>query len=311
MNAVDSQAAEWIARLHAGDRAMADEVALHAWLDEDPAHAAAFERLTLLWDMVPGSGVRAAAIPAPRQPALTRRRLLLGMGGMAATCGSAVVGVSAAYAGTTYQTDIGERRSVRLRDGSQLLLDAASRVTADAWPRYRQLWLERGRIQLSIAPNAVPFEVDAGHGTLLASAGRFDLRRNGGNDVSLVSIVGQARAGAGHGLQPLKSGDRLRAGPYETIVDRPDPRLVQAWIDGRAAFHEDTIAAVAEEANRYARTPLTIADAQTGSLRVSGLYRMGDNVALAEALASLHGLQVQRSGDKIILGKKVPFEGVG
>ncbi|WP_442679063.1 FecR family protein [Sphingomonas sp. ASY06-1R] len=303
MNAIDSRAAEWIARLHAGDRAVADETALRVWLDEDPAHAAAFERLTLLWDMVPGSGAQ----PVPRverRPVLTRRRLLLGMGGAAATCGSAVVGLSAAYAGTTYETDIGERRSVRLRDGSQLLLDAASRVTADAWPRYRQLWLERGRIQLSIAPNAVPFEVDAGHGTLLASAGRFDLRRDGGNDVSLVSIAGQARAGTGQDLQPLTSGDRLRAGPHETIVDRPDPRLVQAWIDGRAAFHEDTIAAVAAEANRYARTPLTIADAQTGSLRVSGLYRMGDNVALAEALASLHGLQVQRSGDRIILGKK-------
>ncbi|WP_420139708.1 FecR family protein [Sphingomonas sp.] len=306
MNAVDSRAAEWIARLHADDRRPADDAAFRAWLDQDPAHARAFERLTLVWDLVPGSGAQSEApvMAAERSPALTRRRLLLGMGGMAATCGSGVVGLSAAYAGTTYRTGIGERRSVRLRDGSRLLLDAASRVTADAWPRYRKLWLEQGRIQLVIAPNAVPFEVDAGHGTLVASTGRFDLRRNRGDDVALVSLAGQAQAGTGSALRPLKAGDRLRTGPHDMIVDRPDPRLVEAWIDGRAAFHEDTIAAVAEEANRYARTPLAVADAETRALRVSGLYRMGDNVALADALASLHGLQVQRSGDMIIIGKK-------
>src|SRR5690348_11823658 len=49
------QAAGWYARKRAGDMSAADIAALNAWLAEDPAHLAAFERLDRTW-----SGVESA-----------------------------------------------------------------------------------------------------------------------------------------------------------------------------------------------------------------------------------------------------------
>ncbi|MET4897059.1 DUF4880 domain-containing protein [Sphingomonadaceae bacterium jetA1] len=309
MNAAESRAAQWIARLHAEDRSPADEAALRAWLEEDERHAAAFERVTMVWDMVPGS---CTAQPVRRRPALTRRGMLMGIGAVTATGASALVGVSAAFAGTRYETGIGERRTIRLRDGSQLLLDAASRVTADAWPRYRKLWLEEGRVRLSIVPGTVPFEVEAGGERIIASPGRLDLRRDAGSALSVTSIAGRVSVITDSGTRHLTPGERLRASPGGMALDRPDTAQTEAWIDGHCVFNDDTIAQIVQEANRYASPPLAVADRQTAAMRVSGVYRLGDNAELARALASLLGLDVRADGETILLGrKKYLAEGVG
>jgi transmembrane sensor len=45
-----------------------------------------------------------------------------------------------------------------------------------------------------------------------------------------------------------------------------------------------------------------IADPHTGGLRVSGMYRMGDNVALAQALSQLLSIRMRQVDDRILLG---------
>lgn len=283
-------AAEWIARLNADDATPRDAADFRRWLAANPDHAERFERATDLWDMVPGT--------APSRAPVTRRRALAGLVALTATTVGGTVAFQAAYAATPYETGIGEQRRIGLEDGSSLLLDAATRVRVIATPTRRRLWLARGRVDLTVAPLATPFTIDAGGGAMTAAAGRFDLRRDREDRVALTAIQGTAAVTTTGATQRLTDGERLREGR----IDRPDLAATQAWTSGRAAFHDDTLTTVAEEANRYSATRLVIADPVAAELRVSGMYRMGDNVALGRSLAALLALRVRTMEGAVLLG---------
>ncbi|MGW8280070.1 FecR family protein [Sphingomonas aurantiaca] len=284
---VNRSAAEWIARLNADDCSARDAADFHAWLAANPDHAARFERATDLWDMVPGT--------TPSRAPVTRRRAIAGLVALTATTAGGTIAFQAAHAATPYETGIGEQRRIALQDGSSLLLDATTRVRVIATAARRRLWLAHGRIDLTVAALTVPFTIDAGQGDLTAQAGRFDLRRDRDDRVTVTAIEGSAALGA---TRRIEGGERLAQGR----IDRPDLAATQAWTSGRAAFHDDSLATVAEEANRYSATRLVIADPAVARLRVSGMYRMGDNVALGRSLASLLAVRVRTIDGAVLLG---------
>jgi transmembrane sensor len=289
--ALNRTAAEWIARLNADDWSARDATVFRRWLTANPEHAARFERATDLWDMVPG------AAPS-RAPVVTRRRALAGLATLAVTAVGGTVAFQAAYAATPYETGIGEQRRIALHDGSALLLNADTRVRVIATTERRRLWLTRGRIDLTVVPFAIPFTIDMGDGAMTAGAGRFDLRCDARDRVAIVARPSIAVIATSGGSQVLTDGLRLRDG----VIDRPDLAATQAWTSGRAAFHDDTLATVAEEANRYSETRLVIADPAAAGLHVSGMYRMGDNVALGRSLATLLALRLRTMEGAVLLG---------
>ena len=284
---VNRSAAEWIARLNADDSTASDAADFRAWLAANPDHAARFERATDLWDMVPGT--------APSRAPVTRRRAIAGLVALTATTAGGTIAFQAAHAATPYETGIGEQRRIALQDGSSLLLDATTRVRVIATAARRRLWLAHGRVDLTVAALTVPFTIDAGQGDLTAQAGRFDLRRDRDDRVAVTAIEGSAALGA---TRRITGGERLAQGR----IDRPDLAATQAWTSGRAAFHDDSLATVAEEANRYSAIRLVIADPEVARLRVSGMYRMGDNVALGRSLASLLAVRVRTIDGAVLLG---------
>lgn len=284
-------AAEWIARLNADDSTARDAADFRRWLAANPDHAERFERATDLWEMVP-------ATAWSRRP-VTRRRAVAGLVALVATTAGGTVAFQAAYAATPYETGIGEQRRIGLHDGSSLLLDAATRVRVIATDARRRLWLARGRVDLTVAPSTIPFTIDAGHGDMTAATGRFDLRRDREDRVAMTAVEGSAAVTTTtSATRRLMGGERLTEG----VIDRPDLAATQAWTSGRAAFHDDTLATVAEEANRYSMTRLVIADPAVAGLRVSGMYRMGDNVALGRSLATLLAVRLRTMEGVVLLG---------
>lgn len=283
-------AAEWIARLNADDSTARDTADFRRWLAANPDHAERFERATDLWEMVPGT--------TPSRAPVTRRRAIASLAALAAATAGGTVAFQAAYAATPYETGIGEQRRIGLQDGSSLLLDAATRVRVIATKERRRLWLARGRVDLTVAPLTTPFTIDAGHGDLTAAAGRFDLRRDPDDRLAMTAIEGSAAVTTAGATRRLSGGERLTEG----VIDRPDLIATQAWTSGRAAFHDDTLATVAEEANRYSTTRLVIADPVVAGLRVSGMYRMGDNVALGRSLSTLLAVRLRTIDGAVLLG---------
>ena len=105
----------------------------------------------------------------------------------------------------------------------------------------------------------------------------------------------------------IKAGDTATKGrPRATVqVDRPRMDQVLAWKRNEAVFDDLALPDAVAEMNRYSRTPIVMAgEGALGGLRVSGLFRTGDNAGFARAVAALHGLVVRERPDRLELAPR-------
>jgi transmembrane sensor len=285
-----AEAAAWLARLRADDRTAADERAFQAWLKADPSHAAAFEAVTLVWETA-GATSRAARDLIEREPVrgplLNRRAAMAGVSALVIAGGS-VFALREAYAGV-YQTDVGEQKHVTLDDGTQVFLDTDTRIKVSFSDGARVVDLQRGRANFRVAPDARrAFVVEAAAKRIVAGRTTFDVRRDG-ERVSVVLIQGQASVDGA----AVKAGQRLIASQALATVDQPNLTQMLAWQTGQAIFDNQTLAEAVAEMNRYSTVKLKIADRGIGALRMSGVYRVGDNAAFAHSVAKLLPVEVR------------------
>ena len=77
-------------------------------------------------------------------------------------------------------------------------------------------------------------------------------------------------------------------------------------------FDKENLAQAAEEMNRYSTARLEV-DPSVAGLKVSGMYRVGDNGAFARSLAKLLPIAVRQSGDTLVAYRPIPDpqKGVG
>jgi transmembrane sensor len=299
-----AEAAAWVARLHASDRDAADEAAFRAWLSASPDHASAFEAVDRMWSDVGGlTDLRADFRRAPRSRSVaSRRALLAGVGLLAVTGGSAMFWRSASA--KVYETDVGEQKHVSLDDGSQLFLDAQTRMSVSFSETARTVEMEYGRANFRVVPDLKrPFIVEAAERKIVATRCNFDVRCEDGK-VQVVLIHGEAdvkpAASGGGENQRLKAGERLVASNDVEKRDKPDLARVLAWQTGYEMFDNEELAQAVEEMNRYSTAKLAVEPSVAG-LKVSGMYRVGDNAAFARALSKLLPINVRQAGDTLML----------
>jgi transmembrane sensor len=310
-----AEAAAWLARLHAENRDAADEAAFRAWLNASPAHALAFEAVDRMWSDVGGiadlradlrpdlrSGREPVRAGRPIQSLASRRALLTGVGLLAVTGGSALFWRSASA--KVYETEVGEQKHVALDDGSQLFLDAQTRITVSFSETERVVDMQYGRANFRIVPDLKrPFIVEAAEHKIVATRCNFDVRCEDGQ-VQVVLIHGEAdvkpaSASGGQG-ERLKAGERLVASNDVEKRDKPDMTHVLAWQTGYEMFDKEDLAQAVEEMNRYSTAKLAV-DPGIAGLKVSGMYRVGDNSAFAHALTKLLPITVRQIGDTLVL----------
>jgi transmembrane sensor len=301
---IRAEAAAWVARLHAEDRDAADEAAFRAWLNASPAHATAFEAVDRMWSDVGGLTDLRTGRVAARRPAMVlgRRALLAGVGLVAVTGGSALFWRSASA--KVYETDVGEQKHVALDDGSQLFLDAKTRISVAFSDTERTVDMQYGRANFRVVPDLKrPFVVETAQSRIVATRCNFDVRCEDGQ-VQVVLIHGEANvkpAAARDGQsQILRSGERLVASNEVEKLDKPDLTRVLAWQSGYEMFDKENLAQAAEEMNRYSTARLEV-DPSVAGLKVSGVYRVGDNGAFARSLAKLLPITVRQNGDVLLL----------
>ena len=310
-----AEAAAWLARLHAENRDAADEAAVRAWLNANPAHALAFEAMDRMWSDVGGiadprtdlrpdlrSGREPVRAGRPIQSLASRRALLTGVGLLAVTGGSALFWRSASA--KVYETEVGEQKHVALDDGSQLFLDAQTRITVSFSETERVVDMQYGRANFRIVPDLKrPFIVEAAEHKIVATRCNFDVRCEDGQ-VQVVLIHGEAdvkpaSASGGQG-ERLKAGERLVASNDVEKRDKPDMTHVLAWQTGYEMFDKEDLAQAVEEMNRYSTAKLAV-DPGIAGFKVSGMYRVGDNSAFAHALTKLLPITVRQIGDTLVL----------
>lgn len=296
--AARAAAAAWIARLHADNRSAADERAFHDWMAEDPAHAAAFEEATQAYELA------CALRDLPRMPArapVSRRAMFVGGGALAASVAAGAFILTRSDNAEAYTTEIGEQRTIALRDGAQLLLNTDTSVIVRDRGVVRSVQVERGQINLRLpAAPAASIEVAAREQRVLAHAGSLDIRC--GVDVLSIFVAdGNADFIELSGVLALRAGDRLRVSAEGVAVDRPSAAAMTAWQRAQAVFESQTLAEAIGEMNRYSRTKLQVEDPAIAALRLSGVYSVGDNAAFARSVALLLPVEAHVRGDVIAL----------
>lgn len=306
---IRTQAASWFARLH-GDDLDQEELAEHqAWLDSDPAHRLAYERVERMWSMLsdfsptPEISQRLAAIPtaAPpaRQQVLRKPRRVQWLVACAAALTAVVIGwrllAPAPVSEQRYASAVGEQRSITLDDGTEVELDTGTTLRVRYTTQQRRIALDKGRAFFKVAHDgARPLTVDTAQGSVRAVGTQFEVyRRADAMDVTLFEGKVQLRAAASDdtatALATLVPGQRAHlAFGQSPQLQSFQGAAAPAWIDGRLVFEDLPLRAAVEEFNRYGGSPLRVADPSLGELRVSGVFRSNDSAGFIEALSALH-----------------------
>lgn len=297
------EAAAWLVRLDAGT---ADEAAFETWRGTDPRHASVFAQVAATWKRTGElRGVAQeppAPLPEPARPGLTRRTLL---GSAAASGAAAAIGATMllwdqrAYA----ETAVGERRTIRLPDGSRAELNTNTRI---AWrfSERRELWIEQGEAAFVVASDLVrPFVLRAQAMRAVLDTGQYTLRLEPGR-ARLVTLAGRARiddgAGSERALLPGHAATATGAALTEAALSPGEAERLAAWRRGEIIFDGMTLGAALGEFNRYLPRPLTLASRDLASVRLGGRFYSDDPQGFLSALHDGFGIS-SRAGDGEIL----------
>ncbi len=317
------EAEHWFVRLQESGYPASERAAFERWRAADPAHAAAYREVERVWTLgeeaVKDPEVMAAAMRALHSGELApspARRWFLPAAALAAAAALAVVVVPhwltpSAPPGTQHATRVGEQRELRLPDGSLATLDTATALVERYGPRERRIDLKQGRAQFQVEGNPErPFVVHAQGGTITAIGTKFQVRV--GNDTLVTLLEGElaiavrSEAGGAREATRLASGQELtfdRDGRIGAI--RPvDPKVASGWTEGKLFVDDWRLDALLAEMNRYSDTRLSLGDPALRELRVSGVFRIGDQDMLVRILQQGWSLQAERRNGEIVLSRQ-------
>jgi transmembrane sensor len=319
---VAAEAAVWITRLHGGQRTPQMEQECRAWQARSAAHRLAFERCTDTWQDVArltltDYATATAARELPRCSLPWRSSLAVAL-----VLVASVLALQPLKAGDAYDTGVGEQRILMLQEGTRLSLNTSTRIRVDFAESQRTVRVERGEALFEVAkdPNR-PFIVQAAGTEIVATGTVFLVQttaaaKPGGPALAVTLVEGQVvvRSAAGDArlldrplvmapgqrLRLRRSDEAERPATAASRVDRPHMDQVLAWKRGEASFDNVSLLEAVEEMNRYDRVPI-VAGTTITEKRVSGVFKTGDNVSFAQAVARLHGLVVRNHGDRLEL----------
>jgi len=187
-------------------------------------------------------------------------------------------------------TAVGQRQSLDLADGSQVVLNTDSAFSSDIDGRKRIANLLRGEAYFDVArDSARPFEVNAGPVQISVLGTAFAVRYL--DDTTEVSVAhGQVEVHARNSGARihLSAGDSIRIdeqGAGNRV--RGDAASQLAWVQGRLVFDDRLLGEVLAELRRYYPGWIINASGPLDSMRVTGNYRLSDPVSVMRSLAQV------------------------
>jgi transmembrane sensor len=211
-----------------------------------------------------------------------------------------VLGLAAQHPDRKYATAPGERRMIRLEDGSRVVLDEDTEVTTHFSRQARSLQLLRGQARFEVAHDVQrPFSVTARTHSIVAVGTIFNVDLL--DSKLLVTLVegrvlvrpsGQAGASAPtRGAEPvltLSAGEQLiqQVGVPTVVVPHVNPGEASAWQHGKLIFDNELLSDAVARVNRYSHAKLAVADHRAADQRISGVFDTGDTSAFVEGVTS-------------------------
>jgi transmembrane sensor len=349
---VYEQACEWFVEFRT---AAADEElrhAFHSWLQQAPAHMAAYLDVASSWKRTGALDVSARfpkealiaqamesdnllAYPgaaAPGKPLSARGAVsrLLSPPGLAVAAGAlALIGAVLVgawlRASPTYATGIGQRRVIRLADGSIVDLNAASRIIVRYTKTRREIDLVRGQALFAdtYQPHR-PFIVRSRAAVVRAMGTQFDVNLLHAETIVTV-IEGKVAVARQRALQAASERPQpvsghaaadlstvyLTAGEQLTVSALRRMRPVRAnvtdaiaWVHHRLIFASTALRDVVQEFNRYNAEQLVIASPSLESFKIDGVFSSTNPKSLIAFLRQYPGIQVTDTGESVVISRQ-------
>ncbi|MGF6393678.1 FecR family protein [Pseudomonas plecoglossicida] len=309
-DAITDAAAHWCMRLHADDCTAVEREVFTRWLAADPRHADEYQAMLEIWqtaELLPRSAtVIDLDPPARRAPERRNWRPLASAAALAllALPLAGWTGWEQGWLPNRYQhfsaTD--RTRNVQLSDGSTVELNLNSELTYFNYKDRRQVTLKRGEAFFKVQhDSAHPFIVRAGHGQTRVTGTQFNVWKY--QDQVKVTLVQGSVLVSSNG-----SPDGYRLGPGMQASYRTgdfEPHLAQsedygnslAWRSGKLVLDNLSLEQALPVINRYLETPLLLADARTGQIRISGIYNTREVGRLVDNLPKVLPVYLTRSKD--------------
>jgi transmembrane sensor len=269
------------------------------WLKHDPRHQQAWDRLARLQDKLgqinPAIGRSTLTSARARRRDVLKVLSILLVAGGAGTLAWNTTALPTLMA--DQRTATGERRRVRLDDGTQLQLNTATAVDVRYSERLREVFLLRGEIQIETArdPHARPFIVHTAEGSIRALGTRFVVRsETGRSEVSVQEHAVEVRTSNLSGpVVRVDAGQQLgfRQNSIEPL--QPANPQADAWTRDMLVADDWRLGDFIAQLQRY-RSGHLGCDPAVAALRISGAFHLGNTDTVLDNLTSTLPVRIRR-----------------
>ncbi|NWC93798.1 MULTISPECIES: FecR domain-containing protein [unclassified Pseudomonas] len=291
-------AARWYVDLRCDELDDTTREAHRRWLDGDPRHRQAWERLTRLQERFErvGPGIARPTLSsarAKRREVLKVLSLLVAAGGTGALAWRTTPLPSLM---ADQRTATGEHRRLRLDDGSQLQLNTATAVNISYSPHLREVQLLSGEILIDTARDtqARPFVVHTREGSIRALGTRFIVRSAA--DRTHVCVLEHAVEVRTAHLSPtvrVEAGQQLAFSEDAAGNVQPASQQADAWTHGMLVVNDWRLGDFISELQRY-RPGHLACDPTVAAMRISGAFQLANTDTILENLTSTLPVRVRQ-----------------
>ncbi len=351
---VYARACEWFVEFRS---ASADEQmrrAFYGWLQQAPAHMAAYLDVASSWNwtgtldvsarfprakliaeadesdnLLVHPGVAASGRASTRRGGGPWRLAPARAAIVAGTLALIAVAVVAAWmlggAGPVYSTGIGQKRLIRLADGSIVHLNAQSRIIVRYTRTRREIDLLRGQALFvdTYEPDR-PFIVRSRGAVVRAVGTQFDVNQL---EAKTIVTVIQGKVAVAQQPRPVPVSHRSRppfhyavprlrtvylsAGEQLTVTPARHMRPVRtnvtdaiAWTHHELIFTATDLRDVVQEFNRYNTRPLVIASPSLEDFKIDGVFSSTNPKSLIAFLQQYPGVKVTETAEDVFISRQ-------
>lgn len=354
---IADEAAEWFVEFASGEPDFSARRDFDRWIRKSPEHLRAYLEMFPIWEDAQGLDA-GSAVSADEliERARADARKVVPMSGRKPSQGADheemkakasnthrgwrafAAGIALAALGIggwlysqrgVYATDVGEQRLISLPDGSDIELNARSRIRLQYGDRERRIELLAGQALFKVAKDARrPFIVASDETEVRAVGTLFDVyRKRSGTTITVVEgrvavrasstppttstesnttvDLPSGSANASDAEVLLSAGEQLRVTPAQIAKsERTDVSAATAWRERRLVFSGTPLTEVADEFNRYNSRQLIVEDERLREFNVSAVFSATDLPSLLRFLHAQPNIIVDESDDRIRILQK-------
>lgn len=303
-------AADWLVLLHSGEMTEIQQQQFEQWKAEKKQHALAIQQIEKFMQGLTGlaNNFPSESLVQSNQKfnQTTKRNMLFSLSGLF-VLGLAMYLMPWAKWQSDYHTEIGEIKTIPLKDGSQLILASDSYIQVNFSQQIRQIKLIEGEIYIQTAkdPQHRPFMVETQNGSVEALGTQFTVRQEH-REQTKVKVYQHAVA-----IQPQVSSQRriLQQGqraffdsshiskPIALENDKP------YWTQQLLVVEQWPLQKVLDELYRYKKGTYFI-DPELKDIHISGVFSLQNTQQSLETLAYTHQLELSYYSPYLLKIKK-------